>query len=237
MKTIVIILFLTCCFVQVSIAQVIVNPNTCIMDTFRIGNSKIPLTYSTVTNHNSTVMGVNIGTVNYQIATDPTGRKHIAIDWLSLSGKNPNMSDLAIREFIINEIIRSYGAGTYNVYYKEDCIKERVCSYQLWTPIETPSCCEVSDDYLYFVPKMHSYGFPSSFKFLEVIRKEVCGFKCCYDTYTVNSGHPQTIVRGQGQGFGISATECQPNVDYHCYKDSSSRIIPCENSEGCYQWR
>lgn len=239
MKTIIIILFLTCCLVQVSDAQVTVNPETCIPDSILSS----PISYTDVNDHTSTVMDIDIGTVDYKYGTGG-GVKHIAIDWTTLTNKNPNMSDLAIREFIINEILRSYSTGTYRVYYKEDCVKEFTCTISLEFPTDSAICCENPDDIAFFQEQSYTsiWDVAAPFRYFDIKRKVVCGHKCCMDTYTISgSPTPLSITRGQGQGSGISVTTCPENNDYHCKKRHShspvgAQVIPCED-EGCYQWR
>lgn len=65
------------------------------------------------------------------------------------------------------------------------------------------------------------------------------------DSYTINNDPtPLSIVRTQGQDFGTSMSSCPENNDHHCKKrvnptdpNSNRIVIPCEEEEGCYQWR
>lgn len=258
MKTILIILTLALYLQQPLNAQTInVNPVSCLPDSIL----NLPITYTNVINFNTSILGVNIGTVDYKIGTDLSGKKHISIDWESLTNQNPNMSDLAIREFIINRILRGSGSGSYNVYYKENCLQDKVCTISLakappFFPVDSSVCCEVPLDVQFFESNFYQDALVSERNwYFDIINKVVCGFKCCMDEYIITS-HTMPIhlriTRSQGQDFGTSTTSCPESNGHHCKKRYSQgpngeeiigtyptgrRVVyPCED-EGCYQWR
>ena len=220
-----------------------VNNETCL---------PVSVVFQLESSYNTNLMGVNIGTVDYRYSV--VGNVvDFSIDWSSLTNKNSNMSESAIRDFIINELIRKHTVSDssntsdttyFNVYYKEDCYKDVTCTYQIETPLSTSSCCQDPSDISFFVAQLYSIaGWGSGFKFFDIKKKEFCGIKCCKDTYTAYkySGRDRILIqRIQGQGNGNSLTDCSTEEDdFHCLKKNSNGTsvrIPCED-EGCHQWR
>lgn len=199
----------------------------------------------TITNHNVNVLGTNIGNVDYSIGTYNSDNL-LFIDWSSLSNTNQDFTESMIKDFIVNEIIRTSspnGTKQWRVYYQEECYKEKTCTISLDDFGDTAICCVdpyndiALNELTYFAP----IDLTTTRRFIDLKKKVNCGFKCCYDSYMTRkfSSGVIEITRWNGQGYGISVNDCPIDNDYHCVKKIphvGGEVIPCTD-EGCHQWR
>lgn len=242
MKTLVIVFVLFCVCNDVILSQTI-NNETCL---------PVGIGFSQEIGYSVNILGVNIGTVDYQY--NVTGnQRDISIDWSTLRNKNPNMSESAIRDFIVNSLLRNYTDGdtsnpldstSINFYYKQDCFAEKICSFQLYSN-GLEHCCESIHDTSFIGNKIYSTNDSTNphlkhLRFIDVISKAKCGHKCCKDTYMcLNSPNEKRIRRVQGQEDGITLTNCpSDSAFHHCIirPNNSGIESPCEEV-GCHQWR
>jgi hypothetical protein len=241
MKTIIILTILIYCLCVESNAQT-VNSVSCLPDSVE---------FLLDTSYTVTIFDVNIGTIDYQYSINGNHRDMI-IDWTSLRDKNPNMSESAIRDFMVNALLRLFtftdsssqsDSNTINFYYKEDCLVEKTCTFQMYIPTPYPwkNCCEVFEDTTHVNNLIYTQTpWPDNFKFIDIKSKVYCGHKCCLDTYiNIRTPDETRIYRQQEQGNGITLTNCPiENREHHCIKrnNNSGVVSPCTD-EGCHQWK
>jgi hypothetical protein len=168
-----------------------------------------------------------IGKVSYRKTTN-TNPVKIAIDWTTLTDKNPGLTDEAIKEFLEHTLI--YDAVTHDplnpnqvfmvsVYYKTPCMTEQMAAIQM-DHHNILSCCDDN------VPRANLNYQHVWYQY--EIRKVPCGDeKCCARVYQIKCPTPSTK---EIQSINkVSVVDCNGQGAAVCYPPSTPPVInPCQ---------
>jgi len=168
-----------------------------------------------------------VGTIDFKFTPPSTSDGVIVLDWSTLTNKHPGMTEEALKDFVLNAILRKmandHGSSTikgWGVYTTSKCYTTINCVYKV---DNSRNVCCVSPPNSSPVQIWEQ----NNEKFVSIpVAKYICSIKCCKSYYELSKGfgppvnpnplYPTVFIRRKRESDEVISECSQVDVAPHC---------------------